>query len=72
MLALCGSGDFKEMVTVKASKAATTATALLSRIARVSQDDRLRIESKAAELRSRLERVPVYGAVRAFLASVAS
>ena len=56
----------------QAVKAHVTATALLPRIAGLSQDDRLRIEGKAAELQSRLDQVPVYANVRPFLASVAS
>jgi hypothetical protein len=35
-------------------------------------DDRLRVEGEAAELRSRLEQVPVYANVKSFLVSVAS
>jgi hypothetical protein len=56
----------------QAQKALNTATALLPKISDMSQGDRLRIEGKAAELRSRLERVPVYTNVRALPASVAS
>ena len=57
---------------VQAEKALATATTLLPRIADVSEDDRLRIEGKATELRSRLEQVPVYANVWSFPAFVAS
>ena len=50
----------------QAVKAHSTATALLPRIAGLSQDDRLRIEGKAAELRVRLEQVPLWANVRKF------
>ena len=56
----------------QAVKAHGTATALLPRIAGLSQDDRLRIEGKAKELRSRLDQVPAYANVRPYLASFAS
>jgi len=56
----------------QAERALSTATALLPRMADICKDDRLRIEAKAAELRSRLERVPVWANVRTFPASVAS
>jgi len=59
-------------VFAQAVKAHGTATALLPRITGVSDDDRKRIESKAAELWSRLERVPQYANMRPFRASVAS
>ena len=59
-------------VFAQAVKAHYTATALLPRISGVSDDDRLRIEAKAAELGSRLEQVPVYATVRPFPAAVAS
>jgi hypothetical protein len=55
----------------QAQKALSTAAVLVPRIA-VSAADRLRIEGKAAELRSRLAQVPVYANVRSFPASVAS
>jgi hypothetical protein len=56
----------------QAERSLTTATALLSGIPAIGQDDRQRIETKAGELRSRLERVPVYASMRPFPASVAS
>jgi hypothetical protein len=59
-------------VFAQAVKAHETAAALLPRISGVSEDDRLRIEGKTAELRFRLDRVPVYANVRPFPASVAS
>jgi hypothetical protein len=51
-------------VFAQAVKAHQTATALLPRIAGLSDGDRLRIEAKVTELRSRLDRVPVYANVR--------
>ncbi len=56
----------------QAVKAHCTAAALLPRIAGLSQDDRLRIEGKAAELRSRLDLVPVYANVGSYCSAVAS
>lgn len=56
----------------QALKALGTAAALLPRISGLNQDDRLRIEGKVKELRSRLDQVPVYANVRSFPASVAS
>lgn len=56
----------------QAERSLITATALLSRIPANGQDNRQRIETKAGELRSRLERVPVYSSMRPFPASVAS
>jgi hypothetical protein len=56
----------------QAEKMLRMATTLLPRISDVSEDDRLRIETKAAELRSRLAQVPVYTNVRSSPASVAS
>jgi hypothetical protein len=56
----------------QAIKAHQTATALLPRIAGLSQDDRLRIEANMTELRSRLDRMPMYANLRSFPASVAS
>jgi hypothetical protein len=56
----------------QAEKTLRTATTLLPRISDVSKDDRLPIETKAAELRSRLAQVPVYANVRSLPASAAS
>ncbi len=56
----------------QAVKAHDTASALLPRIAGMSEVDRLRIEAKMTALRSRLDQVPVYANVRSFPASVAS
>lgn len=56
----------------QAVKALATAKALLPRITGLSEDDRLRIEGRVKELRSRLERAPLYANVRAYPASVAS
>jgi len=44
----------------KAEKALSTATTLLARISVLRQEDRLRIESEANALRSRLDLVPAY------------
>ncbi len=56
-----------ELATTKSSqiyaqavKALDTATTLLPRISGLSDDDRLRIDGKVTELRSRLDQVPVY------------
>ena len=59
-------------VYAQAEKALATATTLWPRIASLSIDDRLRIESKAAQLRSQLDQVPVYANLRSFPATVAS
>ena len=59
-------------VFVQAVKAHGTASALLPSIAGLNNDDRLRIQGKANELRSRLDQVPVYANLRSFPASVAS
>jgi hypothetical protein len=55
----------------QAEKAHGTATSLLSKVAGLSLDDRLRIEAGLKELRSRLDRVPTYAKVE-FQAAVAS
>jgi len=57
---------------VQAMKAHQTANALLPKISAMSNDDRLGIEAKAAELRSRLALAPIYAAAHPFPASVAS
>ena len=57
---------------IQAQKACETATMLLPRIANVSPDDRLRIETKMNQLRSRLDHVPAFANVKCFPASVAS
>ena len=56
----------------QAERAYQTAAALLPRIGGLNQEKRLRIERRLAELRSRLDQVPVYANVRSFPASVAS
>jgi len=56
----------------QAHRAYQTVTALLPRISCVSQDDRLRIEARSRELRSRLDQVPVYANAAPFPASFAS
>ena len=56
----------------QAERAFATAMALLPRICGVSEDDRLRIETKMVKLRSRLAQVPQYANVRSYSASVAS
>jgi hypothetical protein len=58
----------------QAEKALGTATALLSRVAvaALSAEDRHRIDTKANELRLRLEQVPVCSVMRSFPASLAS
>jgi hypothetical protein len=56
----------------QAEKAHGTATTLLSKIAGLSLDDRLRIEASLQELRSRLNQVPTLSKMERFPASVAS
>ena len=56
----------------QAQKAYRTATTLLPRIAGLNESDRLRMESKLEELRSRLDQVPAYANLRASPASFAS
>jgi len=56
----------------QAQKAHQTAMSLLPKISGLDDYDRLRIEAKVTELRSRLEQVPMYANVRAYPASVAS
>jgi hypothetical protein len=56
----------------QAMKSHDTATALLSRVNVLNDDDRMRIEGKVRELRSRLDQVPPHANVRSYLASVAS
>lgn len=56
----------------QAEKALSTATALLPRINGLGQDDLQCIETAVQQLRSRLDRVPLYANVRPFPASVAS
>ncbi len=56
----------------EAQKAYRKATALLSSITGWSDSERLRIEGRVRELRSRLEQVPAYANARAFPASFAS
>jgi len=56
----------------QAQKALATATTLLPRIAGVSENDRQRIEATVKQLRSRLDQVPVFAAMRSFPASAAS
>lgn len=50
-----------------ASKAYHAATAMLPGISGLSQDDRLHIDAKQEELRSRLDRVPAYAEIRPYL-----
>ena len=71
-LALVQAASRNSPLFTKAEKAFTTATALLPRIDGSSQGDRLLIELKVAELRSRLAQVPMYANRRSFPASVAS
>ena len=56
----------------KAQKAHDTAAAMLPRIAGLHPQDRLRIEGRLHELRSRLDRVPAYANLRSYPASFAS
>ena len=55
----------------QAEKAYKTAMAILPRISGISLGDRFRIESGLKELRSRLDRVPVFAKVERYTASVA-
>ena len=52
----------------QAEKAITTATAML----RISQGDRVQIEARLKELRSRLDQMPAYANLRPYPASFAS
>ena len=69
---LTGANTRNSALFAQAEKALTTATALLARIAGVSEGDRLRIEAKANQLRARLDEVPVAAMAWAYLASFAS
>ena len=62
----------QSVLLAQAEKALSTATTLLPRICGVSQGDRLRIDAKAAELRSRLAQIPQYAKVQPYPAAVAS
>ena len=55
----------------QAEKAYKTAAAIFPRISGISLSDRFRIESGLKELRSRLDRVPVFAKVERYTASVA-
>jgi hypothetical protein len=57
---------------VQAEKTLAMATTLLPKIAGLSVDDRLRIESRVKELRARLDLAPVNANLRNFPATVAS
>lgn len=56
----------------QAEKAYQTANLLLPRISGLIEEDRQGIEAKVKQLRSRMDRVPVYANVRPCPASVAS
>ena len=56
----------------QAQKAYDTARAILSRIAALSEGDRLHLESRLKELRVRLDQVATFARVERYLASVAS
>ena len=56
----------------QAEKAYDTARTILPRIADLSEGDRLHLESRLKELRSRLDQVPTFARVERYLASVAS
>lgn|ERR1017187_3128109 len=56
----------------QAEKAHATAMTFLSKIAGLSDGDRLEIESGLSELTIKLEQVPVYANVRSYPASIAS
>jgi hypothetical protein len=56
----------------RAQEAQETAKSLLPKISFPDDQDRLRMEAKLKELRSRLEQVPAYANLRAYPASVAS
>jgi len=57
---------------IQAQKACETAAAMLPRIADLSQNDRLQIEDKLSQLRSRLDHIPTFANVQCFPASFAS
>ena len=56
----------------QARKSLATATAIMSRVADVDEEQRLRLAKKAAELQARLLAVPRWANARPFSASVAS
>jgi hypothetical protein len=56
----------------QALKAHVTATTLLPRIANLSKDDRLCMDAKIKQLRSRLEQVPAFANTASIPASFAS
>ena len=56
----------------QAEKSFSTAAALFSRISELGQDERSRLEGSLANLRSRLDQVPVYSESQTFLSAVAS
>src|ERR1022692_5337749 len=56
----------------QAQKAYDTARAILSRIADLSEGDRLHLESRLKELRVRLDQVPTFAKVERCTAAVAS
>jgi hypothetical protein len=56
----------------QAGKSLATALLLLPRISGLSEDERLQIETRARDLRLKLEKTPVYANARSYVASVAS
>jgi hypothetical protein len=55
----------------QAQKAYDTARAILPRISDLNEGDRLHLESRLKELRSRLDQVPAFASVERYTASVA-
>lgn len=56
----------------QAEKAFATGRALFLRISGLTSDDRVRIEARLKDLRTRLDQVPAFAKVRAYPASFAS
>ena len=56
----------------QAERALATTTAMLPRISCLSAEERLGIEAKVRQLRSRMDQVAAYVSVRSYPASVAS
>jgi hypothetical protein len=56
----------------RAEKAYDMARAILPRISGLSEGDRLLLESKLKELRSRLDQMPTFATIESYTASVAS
>jgi hypothetical protein len=63
---------FSDLQMIKVFRDPARASHFVRKLCGLSDGDRLRIEAKLDELRSRLDEVPVYANVRSFPASFAS